>query len=96
MKMNTYINFRGTCAEAFRYYEKHLAAKMGMVMTHGQVPDPGRVNPDWKDKVVHAHFDRRHRTDGGGYPQRRAYAERIPHTEGRQRPRGRAGLCRPV
>ena len=54
MKMNTYINFRGTCAEAFRYYEKHLGAKVGMVMTHGQVPDPSRVNLDWKDKVVHA------------------------------------------
>ena len=25
-----------------------------MVMTHGQVPDPSRVNLDWKDKVVHA------------------------------------------
>jgi len=54
MKMNTYINFRGTCAEAFRYYEKHLGAKVGMVMTHGQVPDPSQVNLDWKDKVVHA------------------------------------------
>lgn len=54
MRVNTYVNFGGTCAEAFRYYEKHLGAKVGMMMTHGQVPDPSRVNPDWKDKVVHA------------------------------------------
>jgi PhnB protein len=54
MKTNTYINFAGTCAEAFRYYEKHLGAKAGTMMTHGQLPDPSHLNPDWKDKVLHA------------------------------------------
>jgi len=28
MRMNTYVNFRGQCAEAFRYYERHLGAKV--------------------------------------------------------------------
>ena len=54
MKMNTYVNFAGTCTEAFRYYEKHLGAKIGMMMTHGQAPDQSRVNPEWKDAVLHA------------------------------------------
>src|ERR1700758_513347 len=54
MKMNTYLNFAGTCAEAFRYYEKHLGAKTGMMMTHGQAPDQSRLNPEWKDLVLHA------------------------------------------
>jgi hypothetical protein len=27
--MNTYVNFAGTCAEAFRFYEKHLGGKIG-------------------------------------------------------------------
>ena len=54
MKMNTYVNFRGRCAEAFRYYEKHLGAKAVMMMTHGESPDPSRVDPEWKDKVLHA------------------------------------------
>ncbi len=54
MKMNTYVNFAGTCAEAFRYYEKHLGATVGMMMTHGQSPDQSRVNPEWKDAVLHA------------------------------------------
>src|ERR1700683_1317831 len=52
--MNTYVNFAGTCAEAFRYYEKHLGAKIVMIMTHGQAPDQSRVNPEWKDAVLHA------------------------------------------
>jgi len=54
MKMNTYVNFAGTCAEAFRYYEKHLGAKVGVMMTHAQSPDQSRVDPEWKDKVLHA------------------------------------------
>jgi PhnB protein len=54
MKMNTYVNFSGTGAEAFRYYEKHLVAKVGMIMTHGQSPDQSRVKPEWKDAVLHA------------------------------------------
>jgi len=53
MKMNTYVNFSGTCAEAFRYYEKHLDAKVGMMMTHGQSPEQSRVSPEWKDAVLH-------------------------------------------
>jgi len=51
MKMNTYVNFRGNCAEAFRYYEKHIGAKVGTVMTHAEQPN---VNPDWKNAVLHA------------------------------------------
>jgi PhnB protein len=53
MKMNTYVNFSGSCAEAFRYYEKHLGGKIGMIMTHAQSPEQSRVNSDWKDKVLH-------------------------------------------
>ena len=54
MKMNTYVNFAGTCAEAFRFYEKHLGGTIGMMMTHGQAPDQSKVDPAWKDAVLHA------------------------------------------
>ena len=54
MKMNTYVNFSGKCAEAFQYYEKHLGAKVGMMMTHAQAPDQSRDNPEWKDAILHA------------------------------------------
>ena len=52
--MNTYVNFAGTCAEAFRFYEKHLGGTIGMMMTHGQAPDHSQVKPEWKDAVLHA------------------------------------------
>ncbi|MGH9141823.1 MAG: VOC family protein [Vicinamibacterales bacterium] len=54
MKMNTYVNFSGTCAEAFRFYETHLGGTIGMMMTHGQAPDQSQVRPEWKDAVLHA------------------------------------------
>ncbi len=57
MKLHTYLNYPGTCAEAFRFYEKHLGGKMIMSMKHGEMPNPGNVSPDWKDKVLHARID---------------------------------------
>jgi PhnB protein len=54
MKTNTYVNFHGNCAEAFQYYEKHLGAKIGMIMTHAQSPGQSQVRPEWKDAVLHA------------------------------------------
>lgn len=57
MKMKTYVNFAGNCAEAFGYYEKHLGAKVGMMMTHAQLPGPSRLGTDWKDKVLHARIN---------------------------------------
>src|SRR3954452_12811521 len=54
MKMHTYVNFGGKCAEAFRFYEKHLGGRIGMMMTHGQAPDQSTVKPELKDAVLHA------------------------------------------
>ena len=54
MRTTTYINFSGKCAEAFRYYEKHLGATVGMVMTHAESPGQGQVRPEWRDAVLHA------------------------------------------
>ena len=56
VRMNTYVNFRGNCAEAFRYYEKHLAAKVGMMMTHAQSPDQSHIGPEWREAVLHANI----------------------------------------
>jgi PhnB protein len=55
MQLQTYVNFPGTCAEAFRFYEKHLGGKIEMLLTHGEAPPgQGRVGPEWKDMVLHA------------------------------------------
>src|SRR5512138_1225364 len=54
MTLQTYVNFAGKCAEAFRYYEQHLGGKIGRMMTHGQAPDQAHVKPEWKNLVLHA------------------------------------------
>jgi len=54
MKLYAQLNFGGNCEEAFRFYEKHLGGKIGMMMTHGQAPDQSRVKPEMKDSVLHA------------------------------------------
>src|SRR5262245_205512 len=54
MKMHTYVNFAGKCAEAFRYYEEHVGGKISMLMTHGQAPEQVQVKHEWKVAVLHA------------------------------------------
>jgi PhnB protein len=54
MKLRTYVNYPGTCAEAFRYYEQHLGGRTVMMMTHGQAPGGSPLGPEWKDAVLHA------------------------------------------
>jgi PhnB protein len=54
MKLNTYVNFAGKCAEAFRFYEKHLGGTIGMMMTRGELPDQSQVKPESRNAVVHA------------------------------------------
>ena len=54
MKLNTYVNFDGKCADACDYYQQHLGGQVGMMITHGQAPMPSQLGEDWKDAVLHA------------------------------------------
>jgi PhnB protein len=55
MKVTTYLNYGGNCAEAFRFYEKHLGGKIGMMMTHGEMPgQSSEVTSEWKKAILHA------------------------------------------
>jgi|ERR1700690_1026562 PhnB protein len=54
MKLNTYLNFGGNCAEAFRFYEKHLGGKTLFSMTFGQNPDAAKAHPNSQDLILHA------------------------------------------
>lgn len=57
MRLNTYLNYGGNCAEAFRFYEQHLGGKIVMMSTHGQMPGGSPAGPEWADKVMHARID---------------------------------------
>jgi PhnB protein len=56
MRLDVYVNYRGTCEQAFRFYEQHLGGRMtGMVRHEGQ-PSPGLAD-EWKGKVLHARIE---------------------------------------
>jgi PhnB protein len=57
MHLNTYLNYGGNCAEAFGFYQQHLGGKITMMMTHGQMPDPSGLKPEWVNKVLHARIE---------------------------------------
>lgn len=54
MKLDTYVNFAGRCAEAFRYYETHLGGAIEMMTTHDQSPESSRLPPECQQAVLHA------------------------------------------
>ena len=56
MKLDTYLNYRGNCEEAFRFYEQHLGGRIISVDRHGNSPNP-HIPADWKDKVIHARIE---------------------------------------
>lgn len=54
MKLYTQLNFGGNCAEAFRFYEKHLGGKITMMMKQREMPGaPAGAG----DAIIHARMD---------------------------------------
>jgi PhnB protein len=56
MRLDIYVNYPGTCEEAFRFYEQHLGGKVSGMVRHGEQPNPN-LPPEWKDKVLHARIE---------------------------------------
>lgn len=56
MKLDIYLNYRGNCEQAFRFYEQHLGGRITGVVRHGEQPNP-RVAAEWKEKILHARIE---------------------------------------
>lgn len=56
MRLDLYVNYAGTCEEAFRFYEAHLGGRLVSISRHAQSPNP-HIPPDWQAKVLHARLD---------------------------------------
>ena len=54
--LDIYVNYRGTCEQAFHYYEQHLGGKITGLVRHGDQPNP-QIPADWKDKVLHGRIE---------------------------------------
>ena len=56
MRLDIYINYRGTCEEAFRFYAEHLGGVRSDLIRHSTQPGPN-VPAEWGDKVLHARME---------------------------------------
>jgi PhnB protein len=56
MQLDIYLNYRGTCEQAFRFYEQHLGGKITGMVRHGEQPNPS-IPADWKEKILHARIE---------------------------------------
>lgn len=56
MRLLTYLNYGGNCADAFRFYEQHLGGTITQMMKHGDVPQ-NQTPPEWREKVLHARMN---------------------------------------
>jgi PhnB protein len=54
MKLHPYINYGGSCEEAFRFYERHLGGKITTMMRHAEAPVPTNVPANWQQAIVFA------------------------------------------
>lgn len=57
MRMDVYVNYRGNCEEAFRFYGQHLGGTSKGLVKHGERPGNPNIPADWKDKVLHAEIE---------------------------------------
>jgi PhnB protein len=61
MRLDIYVNYRGNCEQAFRFYEQQLGGRITGLVRHGEQPAGGTPNPsipaDWQEKVLHARIE---------------------------------------
>lgn len=56
MRLDVYVNYRGVCEDAFRYYEEHLGGRITGLVRHGEQPQ-SQVPPEWSGKVAHGRIE---------------------------------------
>lgn len=52
--LDSYLFFDGQCAEAVRFYERTLGAKVETVMKYADSPEPEACPANARDRVMHA------------------------------------------
>jgi len=56
MRLDVYVNYKGTCEEAFRFYEQNLGGRILGIRYHRDMKE-SFVPPEFRDKVVHAQIE---------------------------------------
>jgi len=56
-QIDAYLIFDGNCADAMRFYERTLGAKLEMMMTHAESPMAGQTPPGSENRIMHARLN---------------------------------------
>jgi PhnB protein len=56
MRLDVYVNYRGVCEDAFRFYEQHLNGRLTGLVRHGEQPN-ANIPADWSSKILHARIE---------------------------------------
>ena len=56
MRLDVYLNYRGNCEEAFRFYERELGGRITGLVRHGERPNPD-LAADWSERVLNARIE---------------------------------------
>lgn len=56
LRLDVYVNYRGTCEQAFRFYEQHLGGRITGMVRHAEQGDAS-LPDDWRNKILHARIE---------------------------------------
>ena len=54
MQLNSYLNFKGECEEAFKFYENVLGGKIQAMIPFEGTPAAEHAPAEWSSKIMHA------------------------------------------
>ena len=57
MEFTPYLNFNGSCRQAFTFYQQVLGGSIDFMQTHGDSPMKDQVPPEWGSRVMHVTLD---------------------------------------
>ena len=56
MRLDIYVNYRGNCEQALRFYEQQIGGRITSIARHGEQPNPA-IPSDWSEKILHARME---------------------------------------
>jgi PhnB protein len=57
MKLDVYINYAGTCEQAFHFYEQHLGGRITGMVRHAEQPGQAQLPAGWENAILHARIE---------------------------------------
>lgn len=57
MRLDVYLNYKGNCEDAFRFYEQQLGGRITGLVRHSEGPEGSNVPAEFRNAVLHARIE---------------------------------------